>query len=123
MKYRTSLPAFVFVLFASVALSTACGSSRRSEPIHGSPPLKTPGEKQGEVLYMRFCDQCHPGGSGGLGPGLNNKPAPGAAIRLQIREGMGAMPAFGKNEISDSEVDAIIEYMMAIRSYESEADD
>ncbi|NUQ74395.1 MAG: cytochrome c [Polyangiaceae bacterium] len=122
MRVRNALPA-VFVGLALAALATGCGSSRRSAAIHGPPPLKTPAEKQGEVLFMRFCHQCHPHGSGGLGPGLNNKPAPAAAIRLQIREGMGAMPAFGKDEIKDPEVDAIIAYMLAIRSYESEADD
>jgi mono/diheme cytochrome c family protein len=120
MILRNALPAFVFL--ASVAIA-ACSSSRRSEPILGPPPLKTPEEKQGEVLFMKFCHQCHPGGAGGLGPGLNNKPVPAAAIRLQTREGMGAMPAFGKDEIKDPELDAIIAYMMAIRSYESEADD
>ena len=120
MTLRTALPVLVL---ASTVLAMACGSSRRSEPILGPPPLKTAGEQQGEVLFMKFCHQCHPGGGGGLGPGLNNKPAPAAAIRLQIREGMGAMPAFGKDEIKDNEVDAIIEYMMAMRSYESEADD
>jgi mono/diheme cytochrome c family protein len=105
-----------------LVLSTACGSSRRSEPMLGPPPLDTPQEQKGEVLYMKFCHQCHPGGAGGLGPGLNNKPAPGAAIRLQIREGVGAMPSFGDNEIIDPDVDAIIAYMLAIRSYE-DADD
>jgi mono/diheme cytochrome c family protein len=120
MTLRTALPALVL---ACAAFAAACGPSRRSEAILGPPPLKTPREKQGEVLFMRFCHQCHPSGSGGLGPGLNNKPAPAAAIRLQIREGLGAMPAFGKEEIKDAEVDAIIDYMMVMRSYESEADD
>lgn len=121
MIRRTALPAVVIIVCAGVV--AACGSSRRSEPIIGPPPLKTADEQKGEVLYMKFCDQCHPGGAGGLGPGLNNKPVPAAAIRLQIRQGLGTMPAFGENEIKDADVDAIIAYMLATRSYDSEADE
>ena len=120
MTARTALSAFVIV---SITLAAACGTDRRSEPILGPPPLKTYDETQGEALFMAFCNQCHPGGAAGLGPGLNNKPVPGDAIRLQIRKGLGAMPAFGEDEIKEDEVDAIIEYLMAIRTYESEADD
>src|SRR5688572_29869575 len=119
MIRRTALPALVALCVGVVA---ACGSSRRSEPILGPAPLKTADEQKGEVLYMKFCHQCHPGGAGGLGPGLNNKPVPGTAIRLQIRQGLGTMPAFGDNEIKDADVDAIIAYMLATRSYDSEAD-
>ncbi|AUX48721.1 cytochrome C [Sorangium cellulosum] len=106
------------LLGAALGLAVGCGSSRRSEPELGPPPLDEPPERRGEVLFAKFCDQCHPGGAGGLGPGLNNKPAPAAAIRLQIRSGLGAMPAFSEREIPDADVDAIIAYMLTIRSHE-----
>ena len=87
-----------------------CGSARRSEPLVG--PLRLDAEQQrGEIVFFRFCHQCHPTGDAGLGPGINDKPLPGAAIRLQIRSGVGAMPSFDESEISDRDVDAIIEYL------------
>jgi mono/diheme cytochrome c family protein len=106
-------------LALALALATACGSSRRSEPILGPPPLDAAEEQRGEQVFMKLCHQCHPGGGGGLGPGLNNKPAPAAAIRLQIRQGLGSMPSFKEDEISDADVDAVIAYLLAIRSYEA----
>ncbi|XXT19432.1 cytochrome c [Sorangium sp. So ce429] len=108
------------LLAASLGLAAGCGSSRRSEPILGPPPLDEAPERRGEVVFMKQCNQCHPGGAGGLGPGLNNKPAPAAAIRLQIRSGLGAMPAFSEKEISDADVDAVIAYMISIRSHEKD---
>ena len=116
MAVRGAIPALVGLCVLLGA--AACGSSRRSEPILGPPPLDSPEELKGEQLFMKFCNQCHPGGAGGLGPGLNNKPAPAAAIRLQIRKGLGAMPAFSDDEIIDPDVEAIIAYMLAMRSYE-----
>lgn len=85
----------------------------------GPPPLDSAEEQRGEQVFMKLCHQCHPGGSGGLAPGLNNKPAPAAAIRLQIRQGLGQMPSFKEDEISDADVDAVIAYLLAIRSYEA----
>jgi mono/diheme cytochrome c family protein len=107
MKMREE--ALGFIMGALLLLAGACTSSQRSEAVLGPPPLSSPEETKGEVLYMHFCHQCHPGGAGGLGPGLNNKPAPAAAIKLQIRKGLGTMPAFGENELSDADIDAIIE--------------
>lgn len=61
------------------------------------------------------CNPCHPGGEGGLGPALKNKPLPEGAIRLQVRQGLGAMPAFSEEELPDGQLDDIVEYLRAIR--------
>ena len=44
-------------------------------------------------------------------------PVPDAAIRLQVRKGMGAMPHFDEHHISPNELDAIVEYMKVIRHH------
>jgi mono/diheme cytochrome c family protein len=67
----------------------------------------------GQRVFMRECNGCHPQGDGGLGPALNNKPVPAAAIKLQVRKGMGAMPAFTEADISAEELDALVAFMSA----------
>ncbi|NUP13710.1 MAG: cytochrome c [Polyangiaceae bacterium] len=114
----------VTLAFASLwlVMSVGCGSQQSSPPIAGAEPvLETAQKKHGEVMFMRNCNQCHPGGAGGLGPALNNKPAPKGAIALVIRTGPGDMPAFGKEELSSDDVDAIAAYVVALRSAESDA--
>jgi hypothetical protein len=37
--------------------------------------------------------------SGGVGPALISKPVPGLLMKLQVRLGMGAMPAFSTADI------------------------
>jgi mono/diheme cytochrome c family protein len=66
---------------------------------------------KGQRLFHRWCYQCHPGGEEGLGPAINNRPLPHIAIRTQIRKGVGAMPAFGEDLLSDSDVSAILAYL------------
>ena len=64
---------------------------------------------------MTHCYQCHPGGAAGLGPGLNDKPLPGFAIKTQVRRGLGAMPAFSPEKISDSDLDNLVAYLVTLR--------
>jgi mono/diheme cytochrome c family protein len=102
--------AWVAVLFGG------CGRSHRGEPQGPEVTPDNAAEAEGERLFARFCYQCHPGGEAGLGPALNDKPLPAAAIRTQIREGVGAMPAFGSELLGDNEVAAIAEYVQELRS-------
>ncbi|MFP2907624.1 c-type cytochrome [Pyxidicoccus sp. 3LFB2] len=99
----------IFAALAMLALA-ACGPSRRG-PAFGTPREFNEQEQEGRVLFMRHCNQCHPGGSGGLGPSINNKPLPALAMRTQIRQGVGAMPAFTDEMLSDAQVDAIVAYL------------
>ena len=93
-----------------LAAVAACGPARRGVPF--GPPLQlTEQERQGEQLFMEQCHHCHPGGAAGLGPAINNKPLPGAAMHLQIRKGMGTMPAFPESLLANAEVDAIVAYL------------
>lgn len=76
-------------------------------------PTRFSNEKiaQGHKVYMSFCYKCHPSGEAGLGPEVLGKP--GFAIRMQVRHGFGAMPAFKKNRISKGDMNALIAYIKA----------
>jgi mono/diheme cytochrome c family protein len=100
------------------AQSIACGSARRGEPIAGPVSLSAR-EQQGQVLFMHDCNQCHPGGDAATGPAINNKPLPRAVMKLQIRKGvLGTMPAFSEAELSDPQVELILDYMEALQDHE-----
>ena len=96
-------------------VAAACGSTRRSEPISGPMQLDSADLRRGETVFMQKCDACHIHGEGGLGPSLNEKPLPVFAMRLQVRQGLGAMPAFSEEEIPDRDLDACLDYVRALR--------
>ena len=106
------------VLFAGAVL-LGCGSARRGVPLVGERTATDPVLLLGRRTFDANCHQCHPGGTKGLGPALNNKPLPGFAIRLQVRNGLGAMPSFPEEEISDEELDALVTYMKWLRNLPS----
>ena len=106
----------LLVLGLSVIGGLACGSSRQSEPLTGSLEL-SPHQRQGQVLFHKYCHQCHPHGDAGLGPAINSKPAPLAVIRLQVRTGLGAMPAFPDTLISDRDLDQLLAFVDAQREH------
>lgn len=105
--------AVVAVLLA--VLLIGCGSARRSEPILGALPDGAQEHAQGRLVFARKCDACHVGGEGGLGPALNDKPLPKLAMKLQVRRGLGSMPAFSEEEIGDRELDLLLEYVVSLR--------
>lgn len=114
-KLRVTRGASWLAVAVVLAGSSACGSSRRDDPVKGEFKPATAQIARGEQMYKRHCDYCHPSGASGLGPELNNKPLPGFAMRFQIRHGLGAMPAFPADSISDEDRDAIVEYLKALR--------
>ena len=62
---------------------------------------------------MEHCQRCHPGGEAGLGPAIN--PAPAFGKRFQARHGLGAMPSFGEDLISDKELESMLSYLKALK--------
>ena len=104
-------------VFALATLLAGCIEARRSEPIAGPFEPTDARLKQGEMLFDRNCSKCHPGGEAGLGPAINNKPLPKFLIHTQIRVGMGEMPAFKKDELSEDQVDSILDYLEALRKH------
>jgi mono/diheme cytochrome c family protein len=94
----------------TLAGSVACSSNHNSQPAVSAPSL-TGEQQRGRVLFHQFCHQCHPHGEAGLGPGINSNPAPMAAFRLQVRGGLGAMPAFPDALISDRDLDQLLAFV------------
>ncbi len=107
------LPRAVVVVF--VVAGSACGTAQRGGPAAPEFRPRTAEVARGERMFRKFCYQCHPNGAGGLGPAINDKPLPAFAIRTQIRNGVGAMPAFDDEWLNDTDVDAITSYVRALR--------
>ena len=125
MKRSTirSIAAALAVAATTSLLLPACGSARRGEPLTREPVAEPSAlVQEGHRLFDTFCNSCHPGGTAGIGLALNNKPLPEAAIRFQVRNGIGAMPAFDEKTISDEQLDAIIEYIDWVEDLEVERD-
>lgn len=106
----------VACLFAAVIVVIGCGRTRRGEPV--TEPLQSddPRVALGHRVYSQHCYQCHPGGAAGLAPAINNKPLPVGLMKTQVRQGLGLMPAFSREEITDEELDAVIRYLKALRT-------
>lgn len=107
------------LLTIAVGLTVGCGPARRSEPLMGPLTLTSEAER-GRTVYMKYCHQCHPGGEAGLGPALNDKALPTFLKKFQVRRGLGSMPSFSDEEISDQELDDTMSYLEALRDHEGE---
>jgi mono/diheme cytochrome c family protein len=115
-RQMTAVLMIVSMTIATSAAVVGCGS-RRGEPLGPPPPVATSERLNlGEQTFMTHCNACHPGGSAGLGPGLNDKPLPRWAIRHQVRSGHGAMPAFSEKRINDEQLTALVDYLKALRA-------
>jgi mono/diheme cytochrome c family protein len=113
-------PALISVSVAVLVVCVGCATSRRRPPL-GPAPALTGQAAEGQVAFMEKCNRCHPGGEAGLGPSLNNKPFPDFLKRFQVRHGLGVMPHFDKDELSDAQLDAIVEYLKALHENPSRA--
>jgi mono/diheme cytochrome c family protein len=110
MKGRLSVGALALIL-------VSCGSARHSEPITGPLVLPTESARRGERVFMTECHACHAGGEAGVGPSLNEKPAPRFLMRLQVRQGLGAMPAFPPSRIDDRALEDLLDYVLVLRHH------
>jgi mono/diheme cytochrome c family protein len=107
-------------LLASAASGIAlvfvgCMSARKTEPLAAPVDLSNPKVAQGQKIFFQNCHQCHPHGQGGLGPAIVNKPLPEFLMKFQVRHGLGTMPSFGAEKISPDDLDALMEYIKAVR--------
>ena len=112
-------PALV-VAGIGLALIAACTPFQRPDSSIGPMRMSDASVKAGERLYNMHCYKCHAMGTGGLGPSLNDKPLPRFLIRMQIRYGFGVMPEFKEDELSDQQVEEIIDYVVAMRHHDIE---
>lgn len=111
MKKVRALSAIVL----GIAFLSSC-AIRKSEPITGKVvDTKDIHMRNGEVLYMTYCDKCHPSGEGGLGPALNPLHVPSFVKRFQIKHGLGVMPYFKEDQLSKEDLHDITSYMKALQ--------
>jgi mono/diheme cytochrome c family protein len=104
------------IALAAVGLvAVGCGSARRAAPLVGPRPAASVEQQAGRRVFLDKCDYCHPGGEGGLGPALNNKPLPRTAIKVQVRQGLGAMPDFSDQELPGADLERLADYVIALR--------
>ena len=107
----------VSIVLSVIVGLASCGSARRGEPIAGRFSISSPEMRQGQKVFMKYCDQCHPGGEAGLAPAINNKPLPTFLMRFQVRHGVGAMPAFNQQDISEEDLDHLLTYLKELKSH------
>ncbi len=101
-----------------VALQSGCGTARRGVPTQRPFMPESAEIERGRHVFMRYCNNCHPGGEAGLGLAINNKPLPAWLIRFQVRRGLGAMPSFSGDVISDEELEELSRYLVALRRHD-----
>jgi mono/diheme cytochrome c family protein len=104
-------------MLAAVLAIGACNAIRHSEPIAGPMALTDASVKRGQVLFDRYCYKCHTAGEGGMGPIINDKQLPKFLMHFQVRHGLGVMPAFSDKQISDAELEDILNYLVALRHH------
>lgn len=110
------ITAIASVIILACAL-TACGSQRRGEPVAGRMDLHDASLRAGQAVFDEHCYKCHLQGEGGMSPIINNKPLPKFLMRFQVRYGLGAMPAFSRKQISDRELEDLLNYLVALRRH------
>src|SRR5947208_14529099 len=116
-KYRL-LPALMLCGCLLALVVAGCRSARRGEPIVGPLSSSDPAVQHGKIVFMRRCNSCHPGGEGGLGPGVNDKPLPTFAMRLQVGTGLvgfGVMPSFKKHQVPADVLDELVKLLKTVR--------
>lgn len=107
-----------FIILLSTVVLNSCSSARRSEPIKGPLKLSTAELTEGKKHFDRYCNSCHPGGEAGLGPALNNKSiVPSFIIKFQVRNGLGKMPSFSREQIPPDELDKIVKYIKVLQQH------
>ena len=95
-----------------ILFAVAC--TEKIAPAGENPKIKETEEfVKGQKVFMSTCNRCHPGGKGGLGPSIINKP--GFVIRFQVRNGWGVMPSFDKKRLSPDDLDHLVSYLKDIR--------
>ncbi len=73
-------------------------------------------ELKGMQLFMRHCNRCHPAAEKGKGPSLvDKKILPDFLIHFQVRNGLGDMPAFKKEDLPKEDVKKIILFVRLMR--------
>ena len=104
------------VIALAFVITAGCGSDRRDDPFTQPLDLSDPKIALGQQVFMHNCNECHPGGSAGLGPSLNNRGLFAWYIKFKVRNGGGGMPAFSVDRVTDTQLDAAADYLLQLRA-------
>jgi len=102
-----------------IALLAACNSRKTHNTANTDASgnvIFTGDELKGMRLFMANCNRCHPAGEKGVGKSLVDKNIPDLAIRFQIRHGLGDMPSFNEDQLTDPDIDKIISFVKILRN-------
>jgi mono/diheme cytochrome c family protein len=92
------------------------GNRREEQPLRPAVSEADARLVRGQSVFMEKCDRCHPGGEAGLGPSLKSGLVSRYLVKFQARNGMGVMPAFDHDEISDADLDDVVAFLKALRA-------
>lgn len=116
-RQQVSLASAIAACVAALTVLSGCGPTRSAAPMAMPAETMDASVARGKVVFDTYCHSCHSQGEGGLGPALNNKPLPRFMIKFQVRRGMGVMPAFSEEQIPDSALDDLANYVAALRRH------
>ena len=89
----------------ALAASSALFASQKLGEVQ---PQRTP-----EQLYAKTCGYCH---GTNVGPIIRGRALPDAAIKMIVRSGQNAMPAFRPTEITNAELDRLATWISASKA-------
>lgn len=112
---RSFLAAGLFLLPGVSILNFSSCSAPKRVPDAEVVSMPTEELKNGRILFSQHCTTCHPEGMAGVGPAIINKPLPEFLMRFQIRHGVGLMPDFDEDVLTDEQVEHIAEYLVYLR--------
>lgn len=107
MRPGPRLPFLPLVPLVLAVLSAACAG--REPPVLQA-DSRVALARRGELVFKENCNVCHPGGGKGLGPAIERS-IEHESLTLQIRKGIGLMPAFPVDKLGDDDVIAVIAYV------------
>ena len=121
----------LFGCLTAVAVAvSACGgssgsssSSSETEPATSTPPTATTASggtaslAAGKKVFVANCGSCHTlanaDAGGQVGPNLDDLKPSEAAVKSQVENGGGGMPAFG-SQLSAAEITAVAKYVSSV---------
>jgi mono/diheme cytochrome c family protein len=86
------------------ALASACIGGAAWASHHEAEPTPRPPE----AVYAQVCGYCH---GRNVGPVIRGRGLPASLVKIMVRTGPNAMPAFRPTEISDTELDALANWI------------
>ena len=81
-------------------------------------PVTSTDVEAGKAAFEKACASCHPGGGSGLGPAITDLHAAPGLVRMQIREGQGKMPPIPPAQLTDTELEDMMAYLVTIGTVE-----